>query len=305
MPDLSVNIAGKRLLAPVLPASGTFEPLKLPFPSSRFKELGALVNKTITLRPRPGNPPPRVWETTAGLLNAVGIPSEGVEAFVKEILPQLREKTDCLIVSIAAFSLEDFCALAERIACTGLADMLELNLSCPNIERHTSWSSDQALLAEVVRAVKAEIKLPLLVKLSPNVTDLATLAQVAEESGADGLSLVNTFKGLAIDLRAKRPALGNITGGLSGPAIKPLALYAVWEAYKRVRIPIIGMGGICCWQDALEFILAGATAVAVGMYNFVDPEIMWKIIAGLKNYLSENKYDAISKLIGLAHRNLS
>ncbi len=302
MPDLSVTLAGLELKNPVLPASGALETLDTPLRGGDFSQLGALVNKTVTRDRRDGNPPPRVWETAAGMLNSVGIPSIGIDEFVKSRLPRLRAQNDRIIVSIAGFSVREFVELAETVAATGLADYIELNLSCPNLESGVLWSTDAGLLAEVVGRVRRAVKVPLIAKLSPNVTDIAEMAAVAESAGADALGLVNTFRGLAIDVRVKKPALGNATGGLSGPAVKPLALFAVWSAFRRVRIPLIGMGGISSWRDAVEFILAGATAVAVGMFNFVEPGCMWEIRDGIDRYLAENGLSGVRDIIGLAHR---
>jgi dihydroorotate dehydrogenase (NAD+) catalytic subunit len=302
MPDLSITLAGLRLKNPVMPASGTFEADEAAFLPGRPELLGALVNKTVTRDRRDGNPPPRVWETPAGMLNAVGIPSIGIREFVERRLPQLRARTDRLIVSIAGFSVDEFVELAETVAATGLADFLELNLSCPNLKSEKIWSTVRGLLEEVVSRVRRAVALPLIAKLSPNVTDIGEMAAAAEGAGADAIGLVNTFRGLAIDIRVKKPALGNVSGGLSGPAVKPLALYAVWSAFRRVRVPLIGMGGVCSWEDAVEFLLAGATGVAVGMYTFVEPAAMWKIIEGLEKYLAANHFGAVTDLIGLAHR---
>jgi dihydroorotate dehydrogenase (NAD+) catalytic subunit len=305
MPDLSVSLAGVTLKNPVMPASGTMETLDTPLLAGDPAELGALVNKTVTRDRREGNPPPRVWETPAGMLNSVGIPSVGIREFVERQLPRLRAQNDRLIVSIAGFSAEEFVELAETIAATGQADLLELNLSCPNLKDETIWSTDRTLLADVVRRVRRAVHLPLIAKLSPNVTDIAEMAAVAEDAGADVVGLVNTFRGLAIDVRIKKPALGGVSGGLSGPAIKPLALFAVWSAYRRIRIPIVGMGGIRSWQDAVEFLLAGATAVAVGMYSFVEPGCLWDIPGGIRRYLDANGFGSVKDIIGLAHRNAS
>ncbi|MBN2353137.1 MAG: dihydroorotate dehydrogenase [Spirochaetales bacterium] len=303
MPDLSVTLAGVKLKNPILPASGTLETVDTPMLAGDLSQLGALVNKTVTRDRRDGNPPPRVWETAAGMLNSVGIPSIGIDEFMKGGLPRLRARNDRIIVSIAGFSVREFVELAETVAAAGLADFIELNLSCPNLESGVLWSTDSGLLAEVVGGVRRAVNVPLIAKLSPNVTDIAEMAAVAESAGADALGLVNTFRGLAIDVRVKKPALGNTTGGLSGPAVKPLALYAVWSSYRRVRIPIVGMGGICSWRDAIEFMLAGATAVAVGMYNFVEPGCMWEIRDGIDRYLAENGFNGAKDIIGLAHRN--
>lgn len=295
-------IAGKRLKNPVMPASGTFETTESARSAGDLSLLGALVNKTVTLKERPGNPPPRVWETPAGMLNSVGIPGKGVSHFIDRVLPRLREQNDRLIISIAGFSGNEFVELARLIDRTGLADFLELNLSCPNLDCEKIWSTDAELLRSVVSGVKDAVTLPVIAKLSPNVTDIAEMAVTAEKAGADALSLVNTFRGLAIDIRAARPALGNMSGGLSGPAVKPLALYAVWSVYRAVTVPIIGMGGISCWRDAVEFLMAGASAVAVGMYSFVDPAALWKIIDGLDGYLKQRGLSSVRELTGAAHR---
>jgi dihydroorotate dehydrogenase (NAD+) catalytic subunit len=302
MPDLSVEIADVRLKNPVLPASGTYEPKIVPGGVFSPRALGAVINKTVTLAPQPGNPPPRIWETPCGMLNSIGIPSPGLEHFITNDLPLLRKLNTRLIVSIAGFSVKEFSELAERISEQDGVDLIELNLSCPNLRKHTAWSQDIVLLKTVISAVRKAVKLPLIAKLSPNVTDITETALTAQDAGADALSLVNTFRGLAIDIRARIPALGNISGGLSGPAIRPLALYAVYAAFKKIGIPIIGMGGITCWQDAIEYFLAGATAIAVGMYNFVDPSCMGGIIQGIDEYLDTYGFSAVKDIIGLAHR---
>ncbi len=302
MSDLSVVIAGKKLKNPVMPASGTFESTDTPLVGGDLSALGALVNKTVTLAARAGNPPPRVWETASGMLNSVGIPGIGVAHFIDRVLPRLRAQNDRLIVSIAGFSVAEFVELARLIDRTGQADFLELNLSCPNLDCEKIWSTDADLLARVVSAVKETVVLPVIAKLSPNVTDIASMALAAEKAGADALSLINTFRGLAIDIRAGKPALGNASGGLSGPAIKPLALFAVWSAYQAISVPIIGMGGISSWQDAVEFMMAGARAVAVGMYSFVEPDVMWRIIRGLQRYVEEKGLGSAADLVGAAHR---
>jgi dihydroorotate dehydrogenase (NAD+) catalytic subunit len=302
MIDLSVDIAGVRLANPVLPASGAWEFSEQSEACAPAASLGALINKTVFRDPRPGNPPPRLHETPSGMLNAIGIPSEGIENFLTEKLPKLRSLGPPVIASIAGGSAEEFCELAARVSTSGLADFLELNLSCPNLGHGIAWAEDEAVLSDLVSAVCRETELPVIAKLSPNVTDIARAARSAEEAGAAALALVNTYKGMAIDIRSARPVLGNITGGLSGPAIRPLAVYAVWKVYQAVSIPLIGMGGITGWQDAVEHMLAGATAVAVGMYNFVDPSVMVKVLAGLADYLEAGGFASVREIIGLAHR---
>jgi len=302
MTDLRVEIAGVSLRNPVMPASGCFE--ISPEQERVFDPaiLGAIVNKTIFLKARAGNPPPRIWETPGGMLNSIGIPGEGVEAFIEHKLGALSALGPPLIISIAGNSVEEFCRIARIIEDTSKAKLLELNLSCPNLNDGLHWATRKETLFEVVSAVTAAVSLPVLAKLSPAVTDIVEMAVTARKAGAAALSLVNTFKGMAIDIEKKRPLLGNITGGLSGPAIRPLALYCVYEVYRSVDIPIIGMGGIACWRDAVEFILAGATAVAVGMYNFVNPLIMAEVIEGVDRYLAANSFSKVEEIIGLAHR---
>ena len=264
--------------------------------------LGAIVNKTLFLRARDGNPPPRIWETSGGMLNSIGIPGQGVEAFIEHKLDAMSALGPPLIISIAGNSVEEFCRIARIIEDTGKAQLLELNLSCPNLNNGLLWATNKETLFGVVSAVTGAVSLPVTAKLSPAVTDIVEMAATAQKAGAAALSLVNTFKGLAIDIEKKKPLLGNITGGLSGPAIKPLALYCVYEVYRSVDIPIIGMGGIACWRDAVEFILAGATAVAVGMYNFVNPLVMAEVVEGIDSYLAANSFTSIKEIIGLAHR---
>jgi dihydroorotate dehydrogenase (NAD+) catalytic subunit len=260
------------------------------------------VNKTVTLKAQPGNPPPRIWETPCGLLNSIGIPSKGITDFIENELPQLKKLNDRLIISIAGSSIDEFVELAELIQAQSCAHLIELNLSCPNLKEHTIWSQDPLLLSKVITAVKKRVDLPLIAKLTPNVTDVSELAVAAQDAGADVLALANTYQGMAIDILTQTPALANICGGLSGPAIRPLSLHAVFTSYEKVTVPIIGMGGIASWNDAIEYFLAGATAIAVGMYNFVDPLIMQKIITGIDQYLHENGFETLKEIIGLAHK---
>jgi dihydroorotate dehydrogenase (NAD+) catalytic subunit len=302
--DLSVEIAGVTLANPVMPASGTYEVADVHSEFLCPSELGAVVNKTIFLEPRSGNPPPRIWETPAGMLNAIGIPSEGIERFVADQLPRLRALGPPVVVSIAGNTYEEWLALAERIQDTGQADLLELDLSCPNLQDGILWSTNKDNLQRVVAGVAGVTSLPVIAKLSPNVRDIGAMAVAAEEAGASAVSMVNTYQGMAIDLRTRRPALGNVTGGLSGPAIRPLAVYAVFSTFPRVRIPIIGMGGIATGEDAVQFILAGATAVAVGTQNFVEPRAMKQVIAGIGRYLEENGFRSVRELVGKAHGSL-
>jgi dihydroorotate dehydrogenase (NAD+) catalytic subunit len=300
--DLGVSLAGVRLPNPVLPASGTYEidePHDGFFPPS---ELGAVINKTIFREPRAGNPPPRIWETPSGMLNAIGIPSKGLAWFLSEELPRLARLGPPVIASVAGNDLAEWAEVAGAVGQSGLADLLELDLSCPNLRDGIPWATNPERLAQVLAAVRQATRLPLIAKLSPNVRSVADMAEVAEGSGAAAVSLVNTYQGMAIDLETRRPALGNLTGGLSGPAIRPLAVYAVYTAYERIRIPIIGMGGIAVWQDAVELLLAGATAVAVGTQNFVNPLAMREVIRGIRGYLERSGLASARELIGQAHQ---
>lgn len=300
MVDLSVEIAGVRLTNPVMPASGTYEYSEQHKGFFSPSELGALVTKTIFIDPRPGNPPPRVWETPCGLLNSIGIPSEGVDNFINNKLPYLKKLGSPVIVSVAENTIESFLQLCGKIENTGQADMLELDLSCPNIQKGTEWAADEKILYEIVKSIKESTSIPIIAKLSPLVKNISEMALCAEEAGADAVSMINTIKGMAIDINKRKPALGNITGGLSGPAIHPLAVYAVYSSYKKLKIPIIGIGGISSWQDAVELILAGAAAVGVGMYNFINPLVMKEIIAGIEEYLEVNNFESLKDITGLA-----
>jgi dihydroorotate dehydrogenase (NAD+) catalytic subunit len=300
--DLSVQLAGVRLPNPVMPCSGTYEYSDKHAGLSSPSELGALINKTIFADARTGNPAPRLWETPSGMLNAVGIPSKGLEHFLREGLPLMRSFGPPVIVSVAGATLQEFCHLAETIDRTGQADLLELNLSCPNLSDGIPWATDGDTLRRVVSEVVRACALPVIAKLSPNVREIAEMGVIAEQAGAAALSMVNTFRGMAIDVRRREPALGNLSGGLSGPAIRPLALYAVWSTYRRVSIPIIGMGGIAGWRDAMEFLLAGATAVGVGTASFANPLVMREVIFGLDAYLQEEGFSSVREIIGLANR---
>ena len=300
MIELSVEIAGVTLPNPVMPASGTYEvdPVHEGFFSPA--ELGAVINKTIFLNPRAGNPPPRIWETPCGMLNAIGIPSEGLHRFLEEQLPRLRSLGPPVIVSIAGNSLQEWRDLATAIGESGSADMIELDLSCPNLEQGFIWAADRQALSEAVSAVVEATTLPVISKLSPNVRDISEMAVVAEAAGTAVVSMVNSYLGMAIDVETRRPALGNITGGLTGPAIRPLAVHSVFSTFQKIRVPIIGIGGIATWRDAVEFLLAGASAVAVGTQNFVNPLTMREVIQGIAGYTEKSGFSSVRELIGLA-----
>ena len=302
MADLHTTIAGLRLPNPVMPASGTYEYSDSHRDFFSPGELGAVVNKTVFPKARPGNSPPRMFETPCGMLNAIGIPSKGIDFFVEHVLPRMAAYGVPVIVSVAGESTEEFVDISRRGEEAGSADIIELNLSCPNLSHDKEWAQDESLLQEVIEAVGAKTSTPLAAKLSPAVTNIAKMARLAEKSGASILSLINTFKGIVIDTEKRKPVLGNVSGGLSGPAILPLSVFAVYRVYKAVSVPIIGMGGIAGPDDALQLVCAGASAVAVGMYNFVDPMVMKKVVEGIDAYLDSHGIARFEEIIGSAHR---
>ncbi|MDI6736586.1 MAG: dihydroorotate dehydrogenase [bacterium] len=296
-PDLTVDIAGLKMKNPVMVASGTFGYGEEYAQLVDLNSLGAIVVKGITLAPRLGNPPPRIVETPCGMLNAIGLENVGVEKFIKEKLPYLRQFDIIVIANIAGKTVEEYVELARKL--NGLVDGLEINISCPNVVKGgLEFGQDPALTYEVVSKVRQATRLPLIAKLSPNVTDIKVIAKSAVEAGIDAISLINTILGMVIDVTTRKPILANVTGGLSGPAIKPIALRMVHEVARVVRVPIIGQGGIMNATDALEFIIAGATAVAVGTANFVDPQTSLKIIKGIEDYLIKNNIHRLSELTG-------
>ncbi|MEK7841439.1 MAG: dihydroorotate dehydrogenase [Deltaproteobacteria bacterium] len=298
-PDMSVNIAGIKLKNPVMTASGTFGYGEEFAPYLDLNRLGAVVVKGLSLKPRQGNSPPRIVETAAGMLNSIGLQNVGVEAFVEEKLPFLRKFDTKVIVNFFGDSIDEYCEVARALdGADGIAG-LEMNISCPNKqEGWLEFGTNPDLTSKVVGAVRKHTKLPLIVKLSPNVTDITTIAKAAVDAGADVLSLINTLSGMAVDVNTRRPKLGNIIGGLSGPAIKPVALKMVWQVAKAVNAPIIGIGGIMTAEDAIEFMLVGASAVQVGTANFIDPEATVKIIEGIDDYLMKNGVKRVSELSG-------
>ncbi len=302
MPNLAVSIAGIQLKSPVLTASGTFGFGEEYRSLTGWEGIGALVVKGITCQPRSGNPPPRLFETPAGLLNSIGLQNPGVEAFISCCLPDLRRLELPVIVNIAGESVKEYARLARRLdGIAGIAG-LEVNISCPNVKKGgMQFGSDPHTAAQVTRAVKESTSLPVIVKLSPNVTSIAAVAESVAKAGADAVSLINTLFGMAIDIRTRRPVLGNVFGGLSGPAVKPVALRAVWQVYRAVDLPIIGMGGITTGEDAVEFFLAGASAVAVGTAHFVNPHAARDVVAGIENYLLSYGFNDIKEIVGAAH----
>jgi len=301
-PRLEVEVGGIRMKNPVMTASGTFGYGEEFSPFIDLDKLGAIVLKGITLKPKRGNSPPRIIETSSGILNAIGLQNVGVEVLINKKLPYLQKFTTPVIINISGDTLEEYVELARKLDNIsqekGIAG-LEINISCPNVQKGgIVWGTEAQLTYKVVNNIRKVTTLPLIVKLSPNVTDIKVIAVAAEEAGADVLSLINTLVGMAVDVSLRRPKLANISGGLSGPAVKPVALWMVWQVFQTVNIPIIGMGGIMKAQDALEFIIAGARAVSIGTANLVNPKAAIEIIKGIEEYLVENKIKDINELVG-------
>ncbi len=299
-PNLAVEIAGISLKNPVMTASGTFGYGTEFTPFFDLNALGAIIVKTVTMHPRTGNPPPRVAETPAGMLNSIGLQNVGIDGFLREKLPFLRTLGTPLFVNIAGKSVEEFSDLAKRLSDAEGVAGIELNISCPNVAGGLDFATDPRLAYEVVRSVRQTTSLPVIPKLSPNVTDISVIARAAADGGADALSLINTIVGMVIDVRSRKPKLPGATGGLSGPAIRPIAVRMVWEVAQAVRIPLIGIGGIMTGEDAIEFLLAGASAVQVGTANFLDPLAPMKVLASIEDYLSRHGLDNVTSLIGVA-----
>jgi len=298
-PDLSVNFAGIRLKNPVLTASGTFGYGEEYAEFVDLNKLGGVIVKGISLKPIRGNPPPRIWETPSGMLNAIGLENPGVDVFLDVKLPYLRKFDTAVIVNVFGYSLEEYVGVVERLdGVPGIAG-LEVNISCPNVKAGgIVFGTNLKAAFELLSAVRKATRLPVIAKLSPNVTDITEFAKAARDAGCDGLSLINTLLGMAIDVRCRRPRLANCTGGLSGPAIRPVAVRMVWQTARTVPLPIIGMGGIATAEDALEFILAGATAIAVGTANFINPRATLDVLSGIEALLREQGAGKITELIG-------
>ena len=297
--DLSVRIGSLRLKTPIMSASGCFGYGVEYADVIDLSTLGAVVVKGLFLKERAGHPPPRIVETPAGMLNAIGLQGIGVHHFVREKLPELRAKGATVIVNICGTTIDEYVEVARVLSDAEGVAALELNISCPNIkEGGITFGCDLGNTHDVVSAVRRATPLPLIPKLTPNVTDVASFAQAAEEAGADAVSLVNTFLAMAIDVETRRPRLSNGMGGLSGPAIRPIAVRMVYECARRVRIPVIGMGGITSAADVLEFLIAGATAVQVGTATFVDPFIFGKLESGLRDYMSRHAVERVAELVG-------
>jgi len=297
--DLSLKLCGVTLKNPVITASGTcgfgkeYEPYYTP------ESLGAIAVKGLTLKPRLGNPPPRVAETPSGMLNSIGLQNPGVEAFLKTELPVLKARNATVIANIAGNTIEDYCEMAEILSESNV-DFVEMNISCPNVkEGGVAFGTDEKMVERITKEVRTHCKKPLIVKLSPNVTDIRKTALAAESAGADALSLINTVTGMKIDIKTKKPLLYNKTGGLSGPCIRPIAVRMVWQVKSVSKLPIIGMGGIATGEDAIEFILAGADAVSIGAASFANPLAPMQILDFIEEYLIENKM-TLNELVGLA-----
>ena len=297
--DLSVEIGSLRLSNPLIAASGCYGYGVEYADAVDLSSLGAVVSKGLFLAPREGHPPPRIVETPSGMLNAIGLQGIGVHRYIAEKLPELRRLRATNIINICGSTLDEYVELARILSDAEGVHALELNISCPNIkEGGITFGCSLHGTFDVVSAVKKVTRLPVIPKLTPNVTDVASIAKAAEEAGADAVSLVNTFLAMAIDVETRRPKLSNVVGGLSGPAIRPIAVRMVYECRRAVRIPVIGMGGIASAEDALEFIIAGATAVQVGTANFVDPFIWSKLTAGIEEYMQRHSLARIRDLVG-------
>ncbi|MFQ5415737.1 MAG: dihydroorotate dehydrogenase [Myxococcota bacterium] len=296
--DTRVDLGGIALQNPVLTASGTFGYGTEFEPFLDLREIGGFVAKSLTLQPRSGNPPPRIAEAPSGLLNAISLENVGVDAFLTEKLPAIPEGVP-VIASIFETEIEGYAEVAKRLSGADRVAGLEVNASCPHVKSGgIEFGQDPAVLAQLVRAVRRATDKPLLVKLSPNVTDIALMARVCEGEGADGLSLINAVQGLEIDAESRRPVLSNVLGGLSGPAIRPIALRMVWQASQAVSLPICGIGGIASAEDAVKFLLCGATAVQVGTANYLNPAASADVAAGLRDYLARHGFPRVSDLVG-------
>lgn len=296
--DLSVDIAGLKLKNPVIAASGTFGFGREHAQYIDLNRLGGISVKGLTLKPRQGNPPPRIAETPSGMLNSVGLQNPGVEAFIENEIPFLRNYSTVIIVNIAGSTIEEYCEMTQILSAADI-DAIELNVSCPNVKAGcVAFGNTASGIYEITSQVKKYCKKPLIVKLTPNVSSIAEIAVAAEEAGADALSLINTLLGMAIDIETRRPVLSNNTGGLSGPAVKPIAVRMVYETAQAVKVPVIGMGGISNGCDAIEFLLAGATAVMVGTAGLIYPDTCIKVCEGIEQYMKKHNLQSIGDVSG-------
>jgi dihydroorotate dehydrogenase (NAD+) catalytic subunit len=300
--QLDVQLGRLRLANPIMVASGTFGYAREMAGLVDLSRLGAILPKTITQQPRPGNPPPRTIETAAGMLNSIGLDNDGIEAFVERLLPYLASLKTAIVVSIAGKTCEEFVQMAARLEGVPRIDALELNVSCPNVSGGVDFGTDPRLCERVVAGVRKACSHPILAKLTPNVTDVTVIARAAEAGGADALSLINTCLGMAVNWRRRRPILGNVLGGLSGPAIKPIALRIVYQVAKAVKVPLVGIGGIAGIDDVMEFLVAGATAVQIGTANFYNPTVSMHILDALPAALAELGATSVAEVVGALHR---
>jgi len=299
MADLKIKIKNLEFKNPVLTASGTFGYGQEFEDFFNIGHLGGIIVKGTTLEAREGNPYPRMAETASGMLNAVGLQNKGVDYFIQNIYPKINHYNTNIIVNVSGSKIEDYVAVVEKLNELDKIPAIELNISCPNVKQGgMAFGTSCASAAEVTKAIRKAYTKVLIVKLSPNVTDIASIATAVEAEGADSVSLINTLLGMAINAETSKPVLSTITGGLSGPAVKPLALRMVWQVAKAVKIPVIGLGGIMSASDAIEFMLAGATAIQVGTANFIDPQVSIKIMQGIENYLVRHKISSVKELIG-------
>lgn len=299
MDKLRVNIGKLDLKNPVMTASGTFGYGKEYSDFIDLSRIGGIFVKGTTIRERQGNDYPRMAETPSGMLNAVGLQNKGVDYFVSNIYPDIKDFDTNVIVNVSGSTIEDYVECTEKLIELDKIPAIELNISCPNVkEGGMAFGVCAESAAEVTKAVRKVWDRTLIVKLSPNVTDVTEIAKAVEGEGADSLSLINTLLGMAININSQRPVLSTVTGGLSGPCVKPVALRMVWQTYNAVKIPLIGMGGISCWQDAIEFILAGSSAIQIGTHNFIDPTISVKVVDGITEYLDKNNISSVRELVG-------
>ena len=298
-PNLAVEIAGIRLKNPVMPASGTFGYGEEYAPYLDLNRLGAIITKGLSLNPKAGNPTPRIAETTSGMLNAIGLQNVGIDAFIQSKVPYYRGIDTPVIANFFGNTLEEYGEVARKLNDVPEVTAVELNISCPNVKQGgIVFGTDPSAASQVVTLVRKALGKPLIVKLTPNVTDITVIARAVEEAGADAISCINTITGMAIDIRTRQPKIANRTGGLSGPAIRPIAVRMTHQVVQAIKIPVIGIGGILCAEDALEFLIAGATAVQVGTANFIDPATMIAVIEGLERFLVEEGLDDIRQVIG-------
>ncbi|MDR2776098.1 MAG: dihydroorotate dehydrogenase [Tannerella sp.] len=299
MADLTTKIGTVTMKNPVMTASGTFGYGTEYSDFMNISRIGGIIVKGTTVQPREGNPYPRMAETPSGMLNAVGLQNKGADYFIKEIYPVIREIDTNMIVNVSGSSIDTYVECAEKMAALEHIPAVELNISCPNVKQGgMAFGVCASSAAAVVRAVRKVYPKMMIVKLSPNVTDITEIARAVEAEGADSVSLINTMLGMAIDAEKRKPVLSTVTGGLSGPCIKPVALRMVWQTARAVKIPVIGLGGISSWKDAVEFMLAGAAAVQIGTYNFVDPAVSMKVIDGINDYCDRHGFQSVSRIIG-------